>query len=133
MTPAISVVIPSYNRTASVIRLLEPLANQDLDPTQFEVIVAMDAPKDDTEEWVAARSWPFEVTTFIPESRSASNARNKGAARARAPRLVFLDDDMERGSGCLSAHLHAAAAYPGAVVVAECRPKKSRCERLVLR
>jgi len=121
--PLISVVIPSHNRAASVIRLLEALALQDLDPTQFEVIVAMDAPTDDTAARIADRSWPFRVAAFVPEGRNASNARNKGAARARAPRLVFLDDDTEPGPGCLSAHLRAAAANPGAVVIAEYAPR----------
>ena len=121
--PVISVVIPSHNRAASLMRLLEALEKQDLDPARFEVIVAMDAPVDDTPARVSARVWPMTVTAFVPEGRGASNARNAGAARARAARLLFLDDDVEPGPGCLSAHLRAAAAHPGAVVMAEYAPK----------
>src|SRR5437660_1357400 len=44
-------------------------------------------------------------------------ARNRGAARASAPRILFLDDDMEATPTLVAAHLAAHAATPEAALL----------------
>lgn len=121
-SPEVSVVIPSHNRRLSVLRTLEALARQSIDPQRFEVIVALDAPSDGSVEALKARDWPMTVRVTIPDGRGASMARNTGAALAQADRLIFLDDDVEVNPEFIASHLRAGRENPDAVVLAEYAP-----------
>jgi glycosyltransferase involved in cell wall biosynthesis len=48
----ISVVIPTYQRCASVRRALEALAHQTMPATEYEVIVPIDGSDDGTKEMI---------------------------------------------------------------------------------
>lgn len=106
--PEICVVMPTHNRRDLVLEALGALARQTLAPERFEVVVAMDAVVDGTEEAIAERPWPFAIRTVVPHGRGAAATRNAGAALALAPRLVFLDDDIRVDPGFLAAHLAAS-------------------------
>ena len=122
--PALSVVIPSYNRSQSLLRTLVALRAQTLSPLEFEVIVSLDANSDGSAEAVRAGDWPFAVKVTAPQTRGAAAARNAGAAIAEAPRLVFLDDDIFACPEFLGAHLDAAEA--NRVVVGQSSPAITR-------
>ena len=121
--PEISVVIPSHNRREQLIASLRAFELQTIVPDRFEVIISLDAVTDGSAEAVGAIAWPFAVRLTIPESRGASAARNAGASLARAPRIVFLDDDIIVANGFLEAHLHSAMSFPGSVVLGESAPE----------
>lgn len=120
--PEISVVIPTHNRCASLLRTLDSLAAQTVAPDRFEVVVAMDAVTDGTADALAARHWPFALRAIVPPGRGAAAARNAGAAAAQGRRLVFLDDDMVADPGFLAGHLRAAAVDGRAVVIGQSAP-----------
>lgn len=89
--PAISVVIPTYDRArvlGEAIASVLTLARDDI-----ELIVVDDASSDDTPDLLAAISDPRFRWSRFEQRRHAGAARNHGAAMARAPILTFLDSD----------------------------------------
>ncbi|GJG86439.1 hypothetical protein tb265_16200 [Gemmatimonadetes bacterium T265] len=109
--PDVSLVVPTYERRASVERLLDALTRQTLPPHRFEVIVVADGSSDGTAAMVAARRTPFALTGRWQPNAGRAAACNAGIARARGEVVVLLDDDMEPTPGLLAAH---AAAHPPA-------------------
>jgi glycosyltransferase involved in cell wall biosynthesis len=90
----LSVIIPTHNRRASVVRLLEALGRQEEIGDILEILVVMDGCSDDTAEVVRGRIWPFTVQVIEQPHGGQAAARNRGANAARGDVLVFLDDDM---------------------------------------
>lgn len=116
-TPAISVVIPTHDRVALLGRTLASLARQSVPPDAYEVIVVCDGCRDGTEETLRGVATPHALVVCSQPRAGAAAARNRGAARARASLLLFLDDDMEATSRLLAAHLDAQAGIAGGGIV----------------
>ena len=114
---AVSVVIPTRNRRASLLRTLEALATQSLPASEYEVIVAVDGSTDGTEEALAKFAAPYGLHRVPSPGRGRAAACNAGARTARGRLLVFLDDDMEPGAELLEAHRreHPPASRRGVV------------------
>ncbi|WP_218352376.1 glycosyltransferase family 2 protein [Alteromonas lipotrueiana] len=91
--PAVSVIIPVYNRAHLLHRTLDGVLQQTFE--DFEVLIIDDCSKDDPASVVAA----FEDARLRyirqPENRGVAAARNRGLREARAPFVAFLDDDDE--------------------------------------
>src|SRR5512143_3855831 len=102
--PHLSVVIPTYNRRASLERALCALARQTLAPETFEVIVAIDGSQDGTREMVAAFAAPYRLSSVWQFNRGRATACNSGIRLAEGEVLVILDDDMEPAPDCLENH-----------------------------
>lgn len=100
----ISVVIPTYQRCASVRRTLEALMRQTMAATEYEVIVAIDGSDDGTKEMIEAFQAPYRLHAVWQPNRGRAAARNAGIRLARGDLVVFLDDDMEPAPGFLRAH-----------------------------
>jgi glycosyltransferase involved in cell wall biosynthesis len=95
-TPAISIVICTYNRADYIIEAMESLCNQTLPKDQFEVIIVDNNSTDQTKtvcnKYIAEHQ--HVSFNFLEEKRQgASFARNTGAAIAKAALLCFMDDD----------------------------------------
>lgn len=91
MGDAVSVVIPTYNRAALVLRALESVLSQCRDGD--EVIVVDDGSTDGTEERL--RPLAGRIAYLRTPNGGAGRARNAGIDRARNPLLAFLDSDDE--------------------------------------
>ena len=104
---SISIVIPTYQRCASVQRVLSALAQQTFPPNDYEVIVSIDGSQDGTQEMIAALSMPYALRSVWQPNRGRAAACNAGIQIARAEVLVILDDDMEPGPEFLQAHWDA--------------------------
>lgn len=111
----ISVIVPTHHRASELPRLLRSLAEQNLPATAFEVIVVADGCSDNTVEVVRSAAMPYALRVQAQPRQGAAAARNFGARLARAPLLVFLDDDMEALPGLLAAHLAAQRDTAGIV------------------
>ncbi|MCU1429184.1 MAG: hypothetical protein JWL83_3184 [Actinomycetia bacterium] len=107
--PAISVVIPSYQRAHVVGRALLALRRQTF--ADFEVIVVDDGSTDGTGDVVRAFD-DCRVRYLRQTNLGVSAARNAGAAAAAAPLLTFLDTDDLPFAGWLD-ELVRAFASPG--------------------
>jgi len=92
--PAVSVVVPSFDRPERLARLLERLSRQTL--RDFEVIVV---------EQGTGSTLPRELRLrhVVTPVRGAVRARNTGIALARAELIAFVDDDCLPEPGWLEA------------------------------
>jgi glycosyltransferase involved in cell wall biosynthesis len=104
--PEMSVIIPTYNRAPLLRQTLASLAGQRAAPP-FEVIVADDGSTDDSERVAAGFRDRLTIGYDYQEDRGyrVAQARNMGAAMARAPILMFLDSGTLAGPDLISGHL----------------------------
>lgn len=95
MTPELTIVIPTYNRYRTLMRLLESIAEsvENLDrPSEIEIVVVDDGSVDDTCE--ALKFAPLPVTLLRQKNHGPAAARNLGWQAAAGPLVLFLDDDV---------------------------------------
>ena len=85
--PFISVVVCSYNGSATIRDCMEGLQN--LQYPHFEVIVVNDGSKDNLEEIVKE----YPVRLISTPNRGLSNARNTGMYYANGEIVAYIDDD----------------------------------------
>jgi GT2 family glycosyltransferase len=113
----VSVIIPTYERRASIERALHALAHQTLAPDAYEIIVAIDGSTDGTRELVESVHVPYAVKVVWKPRGGRASACNAGLRVAEAPIVLFLDDDMEASGQLLEAHLaiHEKESHVGVV------------------
>lgn len=103
----VTVVIPTYQRCASVQRALQALSRQTLSPDEYEVVVSIDGSQDGTQEMVSQFSASYTLRSIWQPNRGRAVACNDGIRMARGQLLILLDDDMVPVDGFLAAHLRA--------------------------
>jgi hypothetical protein len=90
-----SVIVPLYNKAATICRSLESIRSQTF--TDFEVIVvddgSTDASVEQAETFLKNADSRFRI--IRQSNRGPGAARNRGVAEARAPLVAFLDADDE--------------------------------------
>jgi glycosyltransferase involved in cell wall biosynthesis/peptidoglycan/xylan/chitin deacetylase (PgdA/CDA1 family) len=105
--PELSVIIPSFNRSARLRSCLEALAVQTQLSQDFEIIVVVDGSTDDTMAMLESFEAPFSLRAFWQENAGQASARNRGIAEANGRVCLFLDDDIVASPGLVAAHLRA--------------------------
>lgn len=115
LSPLISVIVPTRDRSESVSRLLRALSLQEPFDGGYEAVVVADGCSDGTVRQVTTASWPFDVHVLEQPSSGPSVARNCGAALARGEILLFLDDDVEPEPGLMHAHADFHDSQPHAI------------------
>jgi glycosyltransferase involved in cell wall biosynthesis len=110
--PAVSVVIPTFERMDVLPEVLAGLANQRGAPG-FEVVVVDDGSRDATAGFLRAYGGPLALTVLSQANRGPAAARNAGVRAAAAPLVAFLGDDTVPEPGWLAAHLSAHASRQG--------------------
>ncbi|GBR00959.1 glycosyltransferase family 2 protein [Acetobacter oeni] len=112
MTVEISAILTTHNRAHLLPRVLEGLASQTLQPDRFEIIAVDDGSTDDTREILAAWSNRLPLRIFSQRAAGLAAAKNLGVFAARAPVVVFLDDDDVTMPEFLCMHLAAHLSDP---------------------
>ena len=90
--PAISVVMPLFNKEEVVIRAIRSVLVQNF--SDYELIVINDGSTDQSAATVDTFSDP-RIRLVNQENRGVASARNRGVAEARAELVAFLDADDE--------------------------------------
>jgi len=111
--PVISVIIPTFNRSAVLASCLVALVNQSLDKSKYEVIVADDGSEDSTEQFCRGLSPDFQFCYCRQKNSGAGAARNLGLSRARGRYVLFMNDDTVASASLLKEHLRAHGSFPG--------------------
>ncbi len=118
--PELSVVVASHDRPLRLRWLLNALQEQTLEPALWEVVVCHDSAGPETGALLRAHplaaAGRLRALAFAPGAAAAAAKRNAGAALARAPTLVFTDDDCRPPAGWLQGVRAAVRERPGAVV-----------------
>lgn len=102
----LSVVIPTRNRADFLATALESVADQDLSPDQFEVLVVDNGSTDRTKDVVdKMRSRLTNLRYFFAAEPGLHVGRHRGLQEANSDLLVFGDDDIRAKPTWLSAIL----------------------------
>ena len=105
--PTCTVVVATFNRVAGLKRLLETLADQDVGPENFEVVVVDDGSTDETWQFLNSVRTPFALHSLTQTNQGPAAARNEGIRAASGDVIVTLDDDVEPHRDLLRRHLEA--------------------------
>ena len=113
--PAVSVIVPTYERHDVVEALMECLAAQT--EKSFEVILVDQS----AQPWTPPSAKPFDLLYVHSAVKGAGNARNTGAFYARGEVLAFTDDDCRPDTdwierGLRHCHDSAVVGVEGLVV-----------------
>jgi glycosyltransferase involved in cell wall biosynthesis len=94
-SPTVSVIIPTYNRAATLPRAIDSVIAQTVD--SWEIIVIDDGSTDNTSEIIKKyhRELGDRLQYITQTNRGASAARNVGIEAANRPFVAFLDSDDE--------------------------------------
>ena len=104
--PIVSVVIPTHNRAALMLRAVKSALTQTL--SEIEVIVVVDGPDPDSIDAIATINDPRLFAVHLPRSVGGSCARNIGIEKGMGEFVALLDDDDEWLPNKLSAQLAVA-------------------------
>jgi glycosyltransferase involved in cell wall biosynthesis len=102
-TPAVSVVIATYNRAQLLLETIESILNQRF--KDFELLIIDDGSTDQTREIL--KPYNDRVRYHFQENRGPSAARNLGVLHARAPWISIQDSD----DICTPDHLEVLHGY----------------------
>lgn len=112
-TPALTIVMPCYNRAPLVGRVLQAWEEQE-GTDSFELVAVDDGSTDRTPE-ILRTSRPSRYTLrpiLLEKNAGPAHARNRGIAEAQGRIVMFVGDDIFPTSGFVKAHLAEHAAHP---------------------
>jgi GT2 family glycosyltransferase len=110
--PDISVIVPTFNRSAILASCLGALENQSLAKDQYEVFVVDDSSGDTTERLCRGLSPGFRFCYCRQKNSGAGAARNLGLNKARGRYVLFINDDTIAFPTLLEEHLRAHGSCP---------------------
>ena len=104
--PRASVVVATYERAASIERLLRQLGAQTLAADEFEVVVVDDGSREAVAPRLQRLGVPCALTLLRQDNAGAAFARHRGIEAARGDIVIVVDDDMQVGPDFVAAHLN---------------------------
>ena len=128
MTPAFSVVVPTFERPDTLKLVLDALGRQE-DAPAFEAIVVDDGSRGETPALLAAYRAAYPFRAFRQDNSGPAAARNRGVREAKGERVLFLGDDTVPEPKLLSVHARAHGeprSHPAAVLGYTTWPRERR-------
>ena len=108
----LTAILTTYNRAALLDRVMEGVASQSLAPERYELVVIDDGSTDNTREVVGRYADRLPMRYLYQANAGLAAARNHGLAVARAPVVLFMDDDDRIEPQTLLAHLETHRKHP---------------------
>ena len=107
-----SIVIPCYNKVATLSEVLVALRRQTYAHDLFEVLIVDDGSTDEIRDLAAREQTPRVRFEWLgPHSEVCpARVRNHGLEEARGDVVIFLDADILVGPDFVSEHVHAHAS-----------------------
>ena len=132
-SPLISVIIPTFNRTALLKSCLESLACQTLEKNLYEIVVIDDGSTDATREICESVSRQMRLQYFRIDNPGISAAKNLGVFASRASVLFFFDDDDFADRSLLQEHVEFHHKYPEQNIAALAEEKGTQVFRTLMK
>jgi glycosyltransferase involved in cell wall biosynthesis len=116
MNPELSIIVPTYNRSAVLSRCIQALCRQTCEKPLFEIIVSDDGSQDDTATVVAAlaNSQGVSIRYLHQPNAGANRARNQAIGSARGRLLLLINDDTIAQPHMVAEHLAEHGRHPQA-------------------
>jgi glycosyltransferase involved in cell wall biosynthesis len=110
-----TVIICTYNRAADLEKTLSSLTAQETPPgLEWELLVVDNNSKDNTAEIAKSFAGRLPLVYLHEPRQGKGNALETAIATARAPLLIFTDDDVDVHPGWVAAYVAAARKHPDA-------------------
>jgi glycosyltransferase involved in cell wall biosynthesis len=116
MPPAVSVIIPTYNRSALLSKTIRSVLSQTFQ--DYEIIVVNNSSTDDSVEMIRSLKDPRIRVFEISNGGVIAKSRNLGLRNAQGKYIAFLDDDdmwvpekLEKQAAYLDKHLEYQMVY----------------------
>lgn len=118
--PDVTFIICTYNRAGYLDDTLQSLQKQDLNPLPVEILIIDNNSSDDTPKVVDRHQSrytkdPNPIRYIKETNQGLSYARNRGIREAKAPCIVFLDDDIRASESLIPAWLSFFSKHPQAI------------------
>lgn len=94
MIQSLSVIIPTYQRSFCIDRLLQHLDKQEYPSDLWDIFIVNDGSNDPEYDRVLSQPFHVRIESLHQNHQGAAAARNLGACRSQADILLFLDDDI---------------------------------------
>lgn len=109
MKPNISVIIPFFNRAATVFRAIDSVLQQEY--SDFELILVDDGSTDTAAEQIEQR-YGQQLLLLRQENRGVSAARNYGVQASQGEWIAFLDSDDHWHPSKLQSQINYLEKHP---------------------
>ncbi len=116
MSLSLSVIIPTHERASTLRHCLDYLEKQTV-ASEIEVIVVSDGPDPETTLLMGETKWKMPVKFFEIEKSQQGVARNRGVAKALAPIVLFIGDDIFLAPDACEKHIDAHHMHAGCAVL----------------
>jgi O-antigen biosynthesis protein len=107
-----SVIVPTFDRQATLSLCLDALARQTFPADRFEVIVIDDGSHDGTAPFCRAYRAPFRLQYLHQTNAGAGSARRRGVQHSAGKFLLLINDDTIANSDLLVTHLGVHQKHP---------------------
>lgn len=127
---SISIIIPAYNESATIIALLGEVRAQKVDGVTFEVIVIDDGSKDNTVALLEQNPSLYDRLIVQPKNGGKGAAVLSGLKAATGDYILFQDADLEYSPAEYAAMIFPITAFGAEVVMGSrfAAPKYTRIQ-----
>ena len=91
----LSIIVPAYNEENSIIKILEKVAEAEIDGVNREVIVIDDCSTDETLNLLEKNKNLYDELLKLPKNSGKGEAVKKGLMKASGQYVLFQDADLE--------------------------------------
>jgi len=113
-----SVIIPTHNRSKSLLRTLDSLICQTTPPEKYEILIIDDESVDDTEAQIAKyqiQNTKYKIRYFKIKHSGSAAAKNYGIKQSKGEIIFFTDDDCIIPENWMEVLLNGYRIYPNIV------------------
>ncbi len=107
-----TVILPTYNRSAILRKVLQGFVCQTKPQALAEILVVDDGSTDDTRSVVADHQSILPIRYLYQPNRGPASARNWGIREATTALVLFIDDDIIPSPELLEQHMYVHAHNP---------------------